>query len=74
MALSVAVRLFAASGLAIFMAAGAPGEQEKPWIETLRADARGQDVFVGFRLTGALNPQLATRIESGLETAIRYEA
>ena len=75
MALSgIALRLFLATGLALFAASGAAGAQERPWIETLHADARGQDVFVGFRLTGALNPQLATRIESGLETAIRYEA
>ena len=69
-----AQRLFAAAGLAIFLVAGEAAAQERPWIETLHADARGPDVFVGFRLTGALNPQLATRIESGLETAIRYEA
>ena len=64
---------FRAAWLGLFLAASVAGAQEKPWIETLRADARGQDVFVGFRLTGALNPQLATRIESGLETEIRYE-
>jgi hypothetical protein len=61
-------------GLAIFLAAGGVAAQERPRIETLHADARGPDVFVNFRLTGALNPHLATRIESGLETAIRYEA
>lgn len=63
------------AGGALFglLAAGAAAEQEKPRIETLYADARGPDVFVGIRLTGALNPQLATRIESGLETEIRYE-
>jgi hypothetical protein len=70
----ILLRLFAVTGLAVFVAAGAAAAQERPWIETLHADARGPDVFVGFRLTGALNPQLATRIESGLETAIRYEA
>jgi hypothetical protein len=67
-------RLVAAVGLGLLVAMGAAGEEERPRIETLHADARGPDVFVGFRLTGALNPQLATRIESGLETAIRYEA
>ena len=39
----------------------------------LQAEPRGQDVFVRFRLDGALNPELATKIESGLETAIRYD-
>jgi hypothetical protein len=61
-------------GALALLLAGVAAAQERPWIETLHADARGPDVFVGFRLTGALNPQLATRIESGLETAIRYEA
>ena len=64
-------RGFAAALLAVSLAAAA--EQEKPRIEALRADARGPDVFVGFRLAGALNPELATKIESGLETVIRYE-
>lgn len=52
---------------------GAAAVQEKPRIEALRADARGQDVFVGFRLAGVLNPELSSKIESGLETVIRYE-
>ena len=60
-------------GLLLHLTAAAGAQQDRPRIETLHADARGPDVFVGFRLTGALNPQLATRIESGLETAIRYE-
>jgi hypothetical protein len=42
-------------------------------IGLLRAEARGYDVFVSFRLDGALNPELATKIEAGLETALRYE-
>jgi len=42
-------------------------------IDLLRADARGWDVFLRFHLDGALNPELATKIQSGLETAIRYE-
>jgi Domain of unknown function (DUF4390) len=70
----IGFRLLAAVGLAVLVATGAAAAQERPWVETLHADARGPDVFVSFRLTGALNPQLATRIESGLETAIRYEA
>jgi hypothetical protein len=64
-------RALTAALLLVSLAAGAV--EEKPRIEPLRADARGQDVFVGFRLAGALNPGLATKIESGLETAIRYE-
>jgi len=51
----------------------AGAQQETPRIESLQADARGPDVFTRFRLAGALNPELATKIESGLETAIRYE-
>ncbi len=48
-------------------------QQGGPRIESLQADSRGPDVFTRFRLAGALNPELATKIESGLETAIRYE-
>ena len=48
-------------------------QAETPRVESLQADARGPDVFTRFRLAGALNPELATKIESGLETAIRYE-
>ncbi len=51
----------------------AGADQETPRIESLHADARGPDVFTRFQLAGALNPELATKIESGLETAIRYE-
>jgi Domain of unknown function (DUF4390) len=57
----------------LVVASSASAEQEKPRIEALKADARGPDVFVGFRVAGALNPELATKIESGLETVIRYE-
>ncbi|MGH9365551.1 MAG: DUF4390 domain-containing protein [Thermoanaerobaculia bacterium] len=60
--------------------AGPPGASAQPGaaprparIELLNAEARGYDVFVEFRLDGALNPELATKIEAGLETAIRYE-
>lgn len=51
----------------------AGAEQETPRIDSLHANARGPDVFTQFRLAGALNPELASKIESGLETAIRYE-
>jgi hypothetical protein len=48
-------------------------DSRKPRIETLKAEAKGPDVFLRFRVDGALNPELASKIESGLETAIRYE-
>jgi hypothetical protein len=48
-------------------------DARKPRIETLHAEARGPDVFLKFRVDGALNPELASKIEAGLETAIRYE-
>jgi hypothetical protein len=58
---------------ALFAASGSAQESRKPRIETLHAEARGPDVFLRFRLDGALNPELATKIEAGLETAIRYD-
>ncbi|MBC8646119.1 MAG: DUF4390 domain-containing protein [Thermoanaerobaculia bacterium] len=65
--------LFAA---ALFCAAaGRAGAQEPagPRINILKPEARGADVFLQFNVTGALNPELARKIEAGLETAIRYE-
>lgn len=64
--------------LALWVAlAGVPGanaqEAGKPRIESLHAEARGPDVFMRFRLDGALNPELASKIEAGIETAIRYD-
>jgi hypothetical protein len=44
-----------------------------PRVRDLRVDSRGRDVFVSFALAGALNPELARKIEAGLETAIRYD-
>jgi hypothetical protein len=58
---------------ALFAASAPAQESRKPRIETLHAEARGPDVFLRFRLDGALNPELATKIEAGLETAIRYD-
>ena len=58
----------------LFAAPFAAGQSETgPRITKLRIEPRGRDVFVGFTLTGALNPELARKIEAGLETAIRYE-
>jgi hypothetical protein len=56
----------------LLVAALAAG-QGGPRITQLRIDTRGRDVFLGFTLAGALNPELARKIEAGLETAIRYE-
>ena len=54
-------------------AVAAAEEPDRPRLDPLRADVRGHDVFLTFRLNGALNPELATKIEAGLETAIRYD-
>jgi hypothetical protein len=51
----------------------AADQPDRPRLDPLRAEVRGHDVFLTFRLAGALNPELATKIEAGLETAIRYE-
>jgi uncharacterized protein DUF4390 len=62
--------------LSVCAAAGAalPEEASRPArIDVLQAEARGPDVFLRFHLDGALNPELATKIQAGLETAIRYE-
>src|SRR5215813_3990371 len=48
-------------------------EAPRPRIDSLIAQARGTEIFLRFRLGGALNPELATRIQAGLETAIRYD-
>ncbi len=63
-------------GTALGMAGTASGiaqEPVRPALEPIRAEARGRDVFLTFHLKGALNPELAAKIEAGLETAIRYE-
>ena len=44
-----------------------------PRVRDLRVESRGRDVFVTFALEGALNPELARKIEAGLETAMRYD-
>ncbi len=65
-------------GAVLMVCAGNAADQaappsRRPRIDPLSAEARGRDVFLSFRLDGALNPELATKIEAGLETAIRYE-
>jgi hypothetical protein len=71
-------RLFLVAALVCPLAPGAPAPLEAadapiPRIDVLRIETRGPDVFLKFHLTGALNPELAKKIEAGLETAIRYE-
>jgi Domain of unknown function (DUF4390) len=44
-----------------------------PRVRDLRVESRGRDVFVSFALDGALNPELARKIEAGLQTSIRYD-
>ncbi len=53
--------------------AAAGQENQGPRVRDLRVEARGRDVFLTFALAGALNPELARKIEAGLETAIRYD-
>jgi len=63
-------------GALLFVAlreAGLSQDAAGPRINPLRVQPRGRDVFISFSLTGALNPELARKIEAGLETAIRYE-
>jgi hypothetical protein len=67
-----AAALIAASSLILPAAAGI-AEEAGPRINVLRVDPRGSDVAIRFHLEGALNPELARRIEAGLETAIRYD-
>jgi hypothetical protein len=70
-------RAVCAAGLVAALAAAGPPlaaeEAPKPRVDVLRIETRGPDVFVRFHMTGALNPELARKIEAGLETAIRYE-
>lgn len=57
------------------LAASVAGGQDasQPRVSELRVEPRGRDVFIGFRVAGALDPELARKIEAGLETAIRYD-
>ncbi len=57
-----------------FGAAAASAEDTSPQVTVLRVTTRGPEVFLKFQLTGGvLNPELARKIEAGLETTIRYE-
>ncbi len=61
------------AGLFFLCSPALRAQEEGPRIALLQAEARGQDIFVRFRLSGALNPELASQVASGLETSIRYE-
>lgn len=69
------VSLCALAALLIGAASREAAGQEKPVprINPLRIETRGPDVLIRFDLVGALNPDLARRIEAGLTTAIRYD-
>jgi hypothetical protein len=54
-------------------AAGQQPAETGPRVRELRVESRGREVFVSFAVAGALNPELARKIEAGLETAIRYD-
>lgn len=72
-------RVFAFLAFATLMPIGAgvrgqePTPPPGPRINPLRIETRGPDIFIRFTLLGALNPDLARRIEAGLETAILYD-
>lgn len=70
---SLALGPLLAAGLLAPAAAGAADEAPKPRINLLRIQPRGSDVLIQYHLEGALNPELARRIEAGLETAILYD-
>jgi Domain of unknown function (DUF4390) len=56
-----------AGGAALF------GADPEPHISPLVVHSNGADIAIDFTLRGALNPDLARRIESGLATTIDYE-
>jgi hypothetical protein len=70
---SLALGPFLAAGLLAPAAAGAADEAPGPRIDLLRIQPRGADVLVQYHLEGVLNPELARKIEAGLETTIQYD-
>ncbi|HEY6064861.1 MAG TPA: DUF4390 domain-containing protein [Thermoanaerobaculia bacterium] len=58
---------------ALAAASAAAQADSGPRIRELRVESRSRDVFLSFALDGALNPELARKIEAGLETSIRYD-
>jgi hypothetical protein len=69
------LRAAAAFLAACLVAAGHAAAQTEagPRVRELRVESRSRDAFVTFAVAGALNPELARKIEAGLETAIRYD-
>ena len=70
---SLALGPLLAAGLLAPAAAGAAAGAPKPRINLLRIEPRGSDVVIRYHLEGVLNPELARKIETGLETEIRYD-
>jgi len=66
-------RTRAAGAFALVLALASPLAAEPPHISPLVVDVRGNDLFLTFVLNGAVDPELARRIESGLETSIDYD-
>jgi hypothetical protein len=59
--------------LALTGAFARPAAGQGPHIHPLDIEVRGNEVWINFLLGGAVDPDLAHRIESGLETTIDYD-
>ncbi|HYB52270.1 MAG TPA: DUF4390 domain-containing protein [Thermoanaerobaculia bacterium] len=70
---ALAALVFLGAGLSIRSPDALAADAPTPQVTVLRVTPRGSDVFLNFQLTGVLNPELARKIEAGLETTIRYE-
>lgn len=58
---------------ALWAFASATARADRPRIAPLAVEVRGSDLFITFVLNGAVDPELARRIESGLDTSIDYD-
>jgi hypothetical protein len=58
---------------AALLAFSATARAETPHISPLTVEVSGSDLSLTFVLNGAIDPDLARRIESGLETSIDYD-
>jgi hypothetical protein len=67
------IRTALAAAAAAILALAAPARAEAPHISPLSVEVVGNDLFITFVLNGAIDPDLARRIESGLETSIDYD-
>lgn len=71
--------MFKATGGALILcglltaSVAAAQDASQPRVSQLRVEPRGRDVFIGFTIAGALDPELAKKMEAGLETALRYD-